>query len=376
MKKVGIITINDYTNYGNRLQNYAVQEVLISLGCEVETVVNLVKSKRSFTSAYPNIRDTKLIDVINKMKKKVYRKIPWTREHKLKKLLLDRKTAFKNFTHENINETSFIITPEEIPESLSSSYDAFVVGSDQVWNPNYGRTTHVDFLTFAPPHKRISYAASFGVSKIPDNQRNMYRDWLSKMEHISVREDAGAKIIEELIKKKAEVIVDPTLMLSKSKWMSIAKPIISKPKKPFLLTYFLGQVKPENIEIINSIAKSYDLDIVNMADINDKNRYVVDPGEFLSYINSSEIFLIDSFHGAVFSILFEKPFYIFDRIEKIPSTNSRIDTLLKKFELEVRRANNIQNLSTILEVDFSHVKPILEEEREKTIKFLKNALHL
>lgn len=369
--KIGIITITDYTNYGNRLQNYATQEVLRTMGHEVETIPNYLDRNILKKEQMNKIKNMTLNTLIIKFGNIIRRKIYRTSKEKS---LLVKSLAFKQFSKEKIFEAPFTITSENISLDIANQYDFFIVGSDQVWNPNFRKGSSIDFLTFAPRNKRISFSASFGVSKLPEKYIENYSAWLTDMAHISVREDAGAEIVKELTGREVPVLVDPTLMITKEQWLSISKLAIHKPKKPYLLTYFLGEVSPEVRDQINSIAKENKLEIIRMADFEDEKRYVADPAEFLHYIYSAEIFLTDSFHGAVFSILFEKPFIIFDRISKTPSMNSRINTLLEKFQLLDRQSQNLNNSDDIFNIDFSHVSSILDFERKRTLDYLKNAL--
>jgi len=374
MKKVGIITICDYNNYGNRLQNYATQEVIKSLGCEVETIVNSPFIKLGLTDYINKARRMSLIELIKKICKRVFYYMKKTIKGKKNVLVNRRIKAFKQFTKKYINETDYIITQDCIPDGLKDKYDYFIVGSDQVWNPNFRKGSFIDFLTFAPEEKRIAYSASFGVTSLPETYIGNYSRWLSEMPHISVREEAGAKIVKDLTGKDAVVLVDPTLMLTKEQWLSISKPALHKPNVPYILTYFLGEITPEIRDNIYLLSK--DCDVVNLTDIEDENRYVADPAEFLDYINSSALVLTDSFHGVVFSILFEKPFIIFNRISNTPSMNSRIDTLLAKFNLDSRSWDNIRNADDLFKIDFSHVHEILEHERSRAIEYLKNAMNI
>jgi len=374
MKKVAIFTINDYNNYGNRLQNYATQEVIRSLGFEVETIVN-PRCKNNF-SGTNNVK-YKLQKLMNKSNKEKYESIK-TKIRSLinKKSQYKRIAAFKEFTAKNIIESDWFISNNNIPEELSIRYDFFITGSDQVWNPLLGFGSSIDFLIFAPQNKRISYAPSFGIETVPDEWLGNFKVWLTQMSNLSVREEAGAKIIKELTGREALVLVDPTLMFSKEKWLSISKPAINKPENAYLSTYFLGHVSKVNQKRIKQIAMDNKLELVNLANIKDKARFVADPGEFIDYINSSSLFLTDSFHGAIFSILLEKPFITFDRVGKTPSMNSRIDTLLSKFNLQHRKLENIKNNDDIFNVDYSKIPPILETERNKALNYLKNALNV
>lgn len=376
--KIGIITINDNNNYGNRLQNYATQEVLRSLGGEVETVVNIPISI--------NKQDgNKIKALFEKIRKKSFTELFVAVACKVKNILLSkynkkiidkRFKAFKQFTKDNIVETQFVISRDNIPGNLADTYDYFISGSDQVWNPQFRMCSPVDFLTFAPESKRVAYAASFGISSIPIECIDDYKKWLSEMEYLSVREESGADIIKELTGRNAIVLVDPTMMLSKDKWLSISKPAKGKPDKEYLLTYFLGGISKESIKLINQIASENQLEIVRLASIKDKNRFVAGPSEFIDFINSAKIVLTDSFHGIVFSILFEKPFIIFDRVHDGPSMHSRIETIIAKFHLQSRRCCNINEMDKdkYINMDYSKITPVLEFERDKALKYLKGAL--
>lgn len=372
MKKIAILTLNGYFNYGNRLQNYALQEVLKELGFSVETIINESAKyrRRSERSKIYKLRNKNLYEIIQI----IYRKF----ENKLyvDNLKNKRTKIFKDFSKKFINETDFIISDESIPDDLAERYDYFVTGSDQVWNPNFRKGSPIDFLTFAPPEKRISYAASFGVSEIPEEYIENYKKWLSEMPHLSVREEAGAKIVKDLTGREATVSLDPTMLLTKEQWLSISQVPSHKPKKGYLLTYFLGNIPKERENLLKDIAKRNDLEIVNLARVKEKIPYLTGPSEFIDYIDSASVFCTDSFHGAAFSILLETPFIVFERIDNSPSMNSRIETLLTKFKLESRFAQNIKSNEQIFEIDYSHVPPILQKERDSSINYLKNALNI
>ncbi len=263
-----------------------------------------------------------------------------------------------------------------MPEDLSERYDYFITGSDQVWNPNNLHGTSFFFLTFAPKHKRIAYAPSFGVSEIKPEFVKDYKEWISGISSLSVREDDGAKIIKELTGREAPVHVDPTLLLTKEKWLSISKEADNKPKGKYLLTYFLGGVPPQYKDQINRIVEENNLEVINLGDIKEKDTYRTGPSEFIDYINSCSVFCTDSFHGAVFSILLEKPFIVYERMGTSLSMYSRIETLLDKFDLRSREAKNIKSNEDIFSIDYSHVSPILDAERNKSFEYLKNALNI
>jgi Polysaccharide pyruvyl transferase len=376
MKKIAIVTLNGYFNYGNRLQNYAVQEVLKSFGLKVETLmVDANKDKQQVNNNFKNIIGTVKDKTLKELLLKVESKI-WSSFNKnlVNNLKLNRTEIFKEFTKSFINETEFVISDNQIPCGLGEDYDYFITGSDQVWNPNYILGSSIYFLTFAPREKRVAFSPSFGVSKIPSEHQNNYRQWLSEMEHLSVREDAGAKIIKDLTNRDALVLSDPTMMLTREQWLSISTKAKNIDHKKYLLTYFLGNLSIEYQNEINKIAKKNKLKIINLSNLRDRETYQTGPSEFIEYINSASVFCTDSFHGAVFSILLETPFIVFQRKGNSPSMYSRIDTLLNKFDFNSRKFSNITKNEEIFDIEFSHVPQILEQERNKTRNYLLNSL--
>lgn len=370
LERVGILTLNGYNNYGNRLQNYATQEVLTKLGFQVETIL----VDRTDTNSRKLQNRLRRISSINELCKKIKTKIKYNLN---KDIIKERQKTFLKFSKKYINETEYTISNNYIPNDLSNKYNYFIVGSDQVWNPYNLHGTSFYFLTFVKEtYKKIAYAASFGISEIPGEFKDRYKEWLSEMHRLSVREEEGAKIIKELTGRDAPVLVDPTMLLTKEKWLSIAKPAKNKPKGKYLLTYFLGGVPAKYKEQIRNIVKENNLEVINLGDIREKETYETGPSEFIDYINSCSIFCTDSFHGTVFSILFEKPFIVYERVGSSLSMYSRIETLLNKFNLNSRKAENIRTNKDAFNIDYSHVPPILESERNKAINYLREALNI
>lgn len=344
--KAAILTINDYNNYGNRLQNYAVQEILKNHHFEVETIRHELDVETLYRQYGGQNSNNKLIRKIstllklsNKDRIKLIKNKFMSKDMKL--LKNNRINRFKEFSNEMIKETNFTISELKIPETLASSYDLFVTGSDQVWNPHFRYGSAIDFLTFAPTNKRLALSASFGVAEIPSKFQSNYKRWLNEMPFISVREDAGAAIVKENTGRDVPVLIDPTLMLDKEEWLSISSVHQMKPKSAFLLTYFLGEVAEAYLSTIKKIAKENNLQIVNLADPNSKEYYDAHPGEFIDYINSAEVFCTDSFHGVIFSTIMYTPVIIFTRGGNTPSMNSRIETLMNTLNIKDRHYNHV-----------------------------------
>lgn len=359
MKKIGIVTIVDYNNYGNRLQNYALQEFLKSFGYEVVTLTKLPSSTSvKITKNKLNIK--KMLKKIKKIKK-LNKNLLFTDIKKIKK---QKYNNFLSFTYKYIKEADF----SEMTEKDKQKFSYFISGSDQIWNPHFREGNENDFLQFCSFEKRLTYAPSFGVSEIPEEYANDYKTWLNGFKNISVREQSGQKIIFNLTNKNAQVLLDPTMMLNKNEWKKIFNNSVYIPKNKYILTYFLGEI-PKEAKLLIKEFKQKGYTIVNLSDISHKKYFSIDPSEFLELINFSNVFLTDSFHGVVFSIIFEKAFIVYNRVDDGPKMNTRIDTLLEKFSLEDRKHEKliIENLFTI---DYRYVRSILKEEKIKSEEFL------
>lgn len=355
--KIGINTINDNANYGNRLQNYALQEILKQAGHEVSTLKNYYRREGS---------DEKhsLLILINKIKNKIYRHL-----NGLDKINMVRYKKFIEFNNKYINEYDFEIYNNSNFIYNIKDIDCFVIGSDQVWNYTFPRFSELDFIPYSDKPK-ISYAASFGVSSIPDDFKNMYSMGLSNLDYISVREFVGKQIVEGLTDKKATVVLDPTLMLSREKWLDLVKNN-HKYNEKYILTYFLDKPLDNNREYIEQYAKNKDLEIKNLGDITDKELWVADPAEFVNLFSQAEAVFTDSFHACVFSIIFDKYFEVFERNTTMKSMNSRIDTLFEMLGLDDRWHNNgiVKD-----EIDYQRVKKQLAIKQSESMKFLTESL--
>lgn len=376
MKHIGIITINDDTNYGNRLQNYAMQELLSNLEMQVYTIKN-----------------TGYRDLIYLKKNKIlYLKILFSRyieqfykKNKCSNCLVNdgdivkeqRKKEFQKFNDKYITFYNLNIESEYVPKKIKNFFDYFIVGSDQVWNPNYWIGKHTMYLRFAPKEKRIAIAASFGVDAIPESERKIVSHYLSDMKYISVREEEGKKIVKDLSGRDCDVIVDPTMLVPVTTWnMMLSNAKICLPKH-YMLAYFLGDVSEERRNYIESIARKKQIEVIWMNDKRDSKTYQWGPEKFIKAIHDCECFFTDSFHGCVFSILFHRQFFVFSREGSQINMFGRINSLLNLVDMssQIVCANN-ENLERkyISEQQFAYADMILERERVKTKKILEIVL--
>lgn len=355
MKKIGIITIIDNDNYGNRLQNYAVQETLKKFNkFEIETIKNDPRLNKEVSKLKYFLKWIK--NILVKIKNMINRSL--------------RKEKFIEFNRENIkfSQKRFNVFKKY------NDYEYLIVGSDQVWNPFFYRLNDFELLNFATTAKKISFSASFGVSKLPEEYQEKTRKALSDFKKISVREDDGKEIIKKLgIKKQVEVLIDPTMMLTIEEWDKISRKPTQLKSKKYILNYFLGEMSEERKKEINRIAAKNECEVINILD-KDSSFYQTGPSEFLFLEKHAFLVCTDSFHASVFAFLYDRPFLIFDREDKHISMNSRLETLIKKFQLKNRKFKG-KITDENLNHNYTKAYQILEEERKKANDFLKKILN-
>ena len=353
--KIGIVSIFDNNNHGNRLQNYALQQVLREYADQVITI----KNKPYFSK-----------------KSRLARMLPLAESVFFNRVLgMKRRAKIVGFTRRHITTSRgcyWYDKPEETVKPADQC-DLYCAGSDQIWNPIIGRRGAFDYLGFAPAEKTFSYAASFGVDEIPQQYHQAVADGLAHVRHISVREDSGLAIVEKLAgRADAQVLVDPTMLLSTEQWDQVAVKPQGLPER-YVLTYFLGQISDERRASVCAKAEELDCAIV---DLMDKNSpfYEIGPDEFVYMIGHAQMICTDSFHGSVFAFLYGRPLAIFNRQGQVHDIGGRLRTFVSKFSLEACVAQGDLVPDVSCEPDYSVGFQALEAERNKAKAFLGQVL--
>lgn len=369
MRTIGIITLNGFFNYGNRLQNYALQTALEKLNFKVETI---------WWSKTKNLTMEKGIITLKNIRRHILNRHGF-REFGARDFVAN---SVKEYNMKKFNDKYIhTVFDYNIANDLNDRYDYFVVGSDQVWNPHFAAYNHENMhLTFAEPQKRIAYAASYGVAEIPNKYRNLIKDALKGMKAISTREQAGADIVKRLTGMDVPVLIDPVGLLTQQEWNAIAEqPSYIKDEK-YVLTYFLGNVQQEIQNEINEVAQEKNLTIINLMDKSKFDYYSSSPQEFIWLIKNCEIMYTDSFHGTIFSIIMNRPFVVVSRQVKHKGHNmdSRIDTILNTFNLSHRKVSPQNTLSRedLFNISYGETEAVLKREQERSMEFLKKALDI
>lgn len=346
MKNIAIITYYYKSiNYGGVLQSYALQYYIKKLNKDnnVEQIsYNYLSnniSKDIHFSIKRNIKNL-IKDFIN-----IY----------INRVLNIRYYKFEKFRND-ITHSEIVYTDDTI-NLISNSYDVYVTGSDQVWNTLwYHSAFFLDFVDV--PQKKVSYAASIGNTCITDTEKKIFENNLKNFKAISVREKDSIELLKAFYDKNIEFVLDPTLLMDISDWNSILPEF--KNKKKYVFSYFIGD-EIHVRKIAKKFAKSKGLILINLphaagfniSDLNfgDKKMFDAGPLDFVNLIKNAEYIFTDSFHACVFSIIYEKNFYVYPRSGK-KAMGNRIYSLLKLFDCieyfcDTDEKKNLHYLNTI-----------------------------
>lgn len=394
MKKIGCVIAyaKGHNNYGTSLQGYAMLRKIQEMGYNVE-VIEYVKR----------------LSLLDKMR---YAVNAW-RAGEMKVLkkkfkesnIPEDNTAYGNGLRLRTQAVNAYKAKKLIPlfhryvgyQALhkgSKNYDVVVVGSDQVWTPLSLPNRFFNLLFVDDSVRKVAYASSFGVSEIPDFQKKATGQYLDRFYRIGVREQRGKEIVESLSHQRAQVVADPTLLLTREEWEQEIDELISESthanKKrvegaPYIFCYLISPNEEARVQA-KKLSEKTGLPIITIRhleqyreideSIGDEAPYSVDPNDFVRYISKSAYVCTDSFHCTVFSILFHKKFMTFYRTSNKDRTNrnSRIDSLFDV--LEVSRDHIYTRDMDKIEapIDWERVDDNLSKLRQKSISFLENVL--
>lgn len=376
-KSVGIITTFRQPNWGSVLQAYALQNVIDGMGFEAWLIDYRypndyhynrgIKKPRSWMRNLPG----KLLETIL---------VTFRKKSKHKMVFLNR------FIKQNIRVTSRYESYHELHEN-PPQFDAYIAGSDQIWNPCTMMGDMNYFLDFAPNKAlKLSYASSFSGVKIPDVFKQEYINNLNRFSAISVREDNGAKAIKEIIGRDVKVVLDPTLLLDSEHWMGIAEKArkVSLPDQ-FILCYMLGYTyRPDNVmaKVLQQLQKQYQMPVIALNALpNDfkgetfslPTTYGVGIEEFLYLMSRASIVASSSFHGTAFALNFGKPLVAI--ADHRVDSDDRLSSLMGRLKLNeqlILSIDDVKHLNPYYEL--SREQEMLKSLREKSMRFLQKSL--
>lgn len=366
-KTVGILTFHRALNFGAILQAFALQRSISDLGCQCSIIDYLRRLRKEDPYRlffFPRNRATLRHNLLTLLH---------LRSH------LQVRAKFNRFLHDHLHLTEDSYDTLEDISRRCPSFDAYVTGSDQVWHPvqlreSHGRVFYLDFVRGL----RIAYAPSFGVSQIPVEFQSQVSDLLRRFDSLSCREDTGCKLINELTGRKAEHVLDPTLLLPAAGYDSVA--ILPDEEQPYILLYAM-QISEEIRQLAIKVRQHLNRPIVAVVPVYHNpgwfsfaDRVVFDagPAEFLGWIKQASFVCTNSFHGTAFSLIYRKDFL------SVPhqSTNTRSYSLLQRFGLTARQLPDPGAFrpSDAGMIDYAKIEPQLAQAREFSLSYLRQAL--
>lgn len=388
--KIGIITLYYKSiNMGANLQSYALVKTLEKLNYQAEQISYRYtghKAQNESLSFVAKIR-LKLAEGIVSFLKFVCVYVKGQFKNILFKLCKNIKKSHQDAVEEfnnSILHSEKIYDKQNIFECVKD-YDVFITGSDQVWNLDWYQPAF--FLEFVSRDKiKISYAASVGMSRLDNEQKEIFKNSLKDFHAVSVREANAVEMLKDLSPVTPQYVLDPTLLLSAEEWDLVCAPKIFTER--YVFCYFLGEDTKER-KVAKKYARKRGLKIVTLPHLNnsfvfsdvkfgDIRLFDVSPEKFLSLIKYAEYVFTDSFHATVFSALYHKEYFVFQRSGR-KGMSSRIYSLTKLFESEnhfcdVKEKATLAYIEKLPKLDYTHLQKEYEEMRNKSLAFLKENL--
>jgi len=346
--KIGIMTFwMSSDNYGQQLQCYALQKYLRNAGHDAYLIRYNIYNDYAPKSPRPVWK--KFLKLFNPNKLYRYlsdKKQMTTIAQENKK---NEKREFEGFRSKYIKQSERIYNRYDELKENPPEADVYIVGSDQVWNPNYylslEKQVGAYFLGFGDSSiKRISYAPSFCNEKLNDEIVKIIAPLLKKFDYVSVREKQGLNICKQCGINNAEYVPDPTILLDANTYRALYKnEVLRKTGKQYCFLYFLNNGSDFHVKNVYDWAKRKNIEVVyvsaNFQVDKYKKTYATIP-EWIYLLEHSEYVITNSYHCCVFALLFEKKFSVIPISQKHKEMNSRVDSLFELFQIEKRWVNS------------------------------------
>ena len=377
MKKVAVVNRTTLKNYGSVLQSFALCEAIKGLGYDSEIIWQSGALSRNNDFRPKKMAKSLLrLAVHPSLWGKTLRLFKGSRASADQVVSQRTLELFDEFVSRNVKRR-FLSYKEMKDYARSDECHKLVCGSDQVW---CSTTLYVDplmYLRFAPEGQRVAYAPSIGRSYIPSFNKRVMRKYISGMDAVSIRESEGAELVGALVGKDVPVVVDPTLLLEREKWRDMAKDIRDE---KYILCYFLSGTTEQTERWVSGLAQERGAKVIALKTrLNHVEEAVgveypdAGPTEFLGLVRGADLVVTDSYHGMLFSLIFERQFYSVHRQSKDYDQSTRQRSVLATLGIEDRYING--NYDDIPEdVDYGRVNATLNSEREASLKYLKAAL--
>lgn len=373
--KIAVVNRTNLKNYGSVLQVYALCHTVERLGYNAEVVWESGNKSKNW-----DFRPNKVVSIaINLL---FHPSLLWTTFKRMKavrntQISPEKIRLFDEFVQKYFNRR-FYSNEELISVAESSEYVKFICGSDQVWMTTTLYPDPLMYLRFAPKEKRIAYAPSLGRNFIPSYNLKTIKMYIQDIPCLSIREDDGKRIIQEKTGLSIPVVADPTLLMNDKEWSELAAKI--ETPKDYLLCYFLDEPSSDIKQAISELSKEQCQEIViigSLSEIQCPNEHihrpVMGPSEFLTYVSNANFVITDSYHGMLFSIIYQKQFWAVERAYQIYDQSSRQLTVLSRLGIENRYVKG----EAVLEktpIDYNSVNEKLSDFISYSLKYLDESI--
>lgn len=371
--KIGILTLPLHTNYGGILQAYALQTILERMGHDVYIIEKKRRPLSLPIQKMPFAYGKRII------KNLIGRKFPLFYEQKVNR----EQPIIRQYTDQFIHKYIHLKQYDTLSDIQPSEYNAFVVGSDQVWRPKYFGANQMKnaYLQFTESWdvKRLAYAASFGTDnwEFTPKQTEECSQLAKLFNAISVREDSGVRLCKKYLGIDVQHVLDPTMLLDKQDYINLFEIVHTPQSKGNLLCYILDETE-EKKEMLKSIVDEIKLNPFNVKsncdDINSPISERIQPPleQWLRGFYDADFIFTDSFHASVFAIIFQKPFIVFGNNSR---GMSRFKSLLSILGLEDRLITSLNSNIELKDINWDEVHERLAIWRTKSYNFLQHALY-
>lgn len=360
---IAFITMHAARNYGAVLQTYALQQVLESLGHQT-VVINYRR------------KNQKLWNYLFHTNKKFKQNIIYRSAFIFKTIIPKIRTSilFSQFILRHISLSPIVKCGNKIESKVNA--DLYLVGSDQVWNPQANDGFDSMYFLNDCKGKKASYASSIGIYELNASERKYIKEKLQHYQRVSIREISSILLLDQL-GIKAECVLDPTLLLNRDDWEHLAVPI--NVENNYLLIYYFGNANGI-MHIAKKIAKKRGLRICRISVGFEKYpedelivRFV-SPEQFIYLFLHTSFVITNSFHGTAFSVNFCKEFLCYPTTEH----NARFESILQMFDLKNRnlRKMSTEILDNLESINFVLVQEILQKQRSKSIQYIEEVLSI
>ncbi len=365
-KKIGLVTFYS-DNYGSCLQAFALYNTIKNMGFDPVLVrysrTNQGESRKGLLNKLKNHSVLSLIKALLN-----YR------------MIHGKKESFNKFREKQFPFTEKSYSKNDDKTELDKLFDVFVCGSDMMWCETFQQDWEHHFLRFTTKDKRVSYAPSFGINSISEENLNRCREYLSgfRPQCLSCRDISGVEMIKEKFGLESHHVVDPTMLFTKEQWNSF----ISDERfiqKPYVLLYLFGGQKNGRDKILQQVQK-WNIGSLKSISINGNHRINnpnIGPFEYLRLFRDAEFIITDTFHGLMFSLIYEKPFVVLTREDGLhwSKYSDRMTAQLDMLGIPERyHDSNLPMPDSFKNLNYSSISEKIACLRDKSLIYLQNAI--